>query len=157
MPDPALGPSSPLVPPLYAASVYTLPDLDALDDIYEGRAPGYIYARDAHPNAAGLADRLAKLEGAAWGIVCGSGMASLSAAFLGLLSAGDKVVGVHGGSAAQQCLAAGLLDEFLISLAPVVLGSGTRLFDHLDGQYQFEQTSAIATPNATHLRFKVIG
>jgi cystathionine beta-lyase/cystathionine gamma-synthase len=92
MPDPALGPSSPLVPPLYAASVYTLPDLDALDDIYEGRAPGYIYARDAHPNAARLADRLARLEGAAWGIVCGSGMASLSAAFLGLLSAGDKVV-----------------------------------------------------------------
>ena len=32
-------------------------------------------------------------------------------------AAGDKVVGVHGASAAQQCLAAGLLDEILVSLA----------------------------------------
>jgi dihydrofolate reductase len=71
-------------------------------------------------------------------------------------AAGDKVVGVHGASSAQQCLAAGLLDEFLISLAPVVLGSGTPLFEHLGGQYHLEQTDAIATPNATHLRFRVI-
>jgi cystathionine beta-lyase/cystathionine gamma-synthase len=92
MPDPRFGPSSPLVPPLFAASVYTLPDLDALDDVYEGRSPGYIYARDAHPNAHHLADRLTKLESARWGIVCGSGMASLSAAFLGLVSAGGTVV-----------------------------------------------------------------
>ena len=80
------------MPPLYAASVYTLPDLDALDDVYEGRSPGYIYARDAHPNAHHLAANLAKLESAAWGVVCGSGMASLSAAFLGLVSSGDTVV-----------------------------------------------------------------
>lgn len=86
------GPSSPLVPPLYAASVYTLPDLDALDDIYDGRAPGYIYARDAHPNAHHLADRLTRLEAAVWGVVCGSGMAALSAAVLALVSAGDAVV-----------------------------------------------------------------
>lgn len=92
MPDPRFGPSTPLVPPLYAASVYTLPDLDALDDVYEGRAAGYIYARDAHPNAHHLADQLAKLEAAAWGVVCGSGMASLSAAFLALVSAGDTVL-----------------------------------------------------------------
>jgi dihydrofolate reductase len=71
-------------------------------------------------------------------------------------AAKDKVVGVHGASAAQQCLAAGLLDEILISLAPVVLGSGTRLFEHLGGQVQFERIDVIATPNATHLRFKVI-
>ncbi len=71
-------------------------------------------------------------------------------------AAGDKVVGVHGASVARQCLVAGLLDEFLISLAPVVLGSGTSLFDHLGAQFQLEQTSVIATPNATHLRFSVI-
>ena len=92
MSDLRFGPSAPLVPPLYAASVYTLPDLDALDDVYEGRSPGYIYARDAHPNAHHLAANLARLESAAWGVVCGSGMASLSAAFLGLISAGDTVV-----------------------------------------------------------------
>ncbi|MEO3927692.1 dihydrofolate reductase family protein [Micromonosporaceae bacterium B7E4] len=71
-------------------------------------------------------------------------------------TAGGKVVAVHGASAAQQCLAAGLLDEIGIHLAPVLLGSGTRLFEHLGGQVQLERTGAVATPNATHLRFRVI-
>jgi dihydrofolate reductase len=71
-------------------------------------------------------------------------------------AAGNKVVGVHGGSAAQQCLAEGLLDELVISLAPVLLGSGTRLFDHIGGQYQLERIDLTPTPNATHLRFRVV-
>jgi dihydrofolate reductase len=71
-------------------------------------------------------------------------------------AAAGKVVGVHGASAAQQCIAAGLLDEMLISLAPVLLGSGTRLFDHLGGQVSLERTDVIATRNATHLRFRVL-
>jgi len=32
---PSLGESVPLVPPLYTTSVYTLPDLDALDSILD--------------------------------------------------------------------------------------------------------------------------
>jgi dihydrofolate reductase len=71
-------------------------------------------------------------------------------------AAGDKVVGVHGASAAQQCLAAGLMDEIQISLAPVLLGSGTRLFEHLGGQFQLERTNVINSSNATHLRFRVL-
>ena len=70
--------------------------------------------------------------------------------------AGDKVVAVHGASAAQQCLAAGLMDEILVSLAPVLLGSGTRLFEHLGGQFQLERTMVVDTVNATHLRFRVV-
>src|SRR4051794_40314367 len=57
--QPPLGSSVPLVPPLYQSSVYTLPDLDALDRIMDARAPGFIYARDGHPNARQLADQLA--------------------------------------------------------------------------------------------------
>lgn len=71
-------------------------------------------------------------------------------------AAGDKTVGVHGASAAQQCLAAGLMDEIQLHLAPVLLGSGTRLFEHLGGQFKLERTSVVESPNATHLRFKVI-
>jgi dihydrofolate reductase len=71
-------------------------------------------------------------------------------------AAGDKVVGVHGASVAQQCLAAGLLDEIQIHLAPILLGSGTRLFEHLGGQLQLERAEVIDTSNVTHLRFKVI-
>jgi dihydrofolate reductase len=71
-------------------------------------------------------------------------------------AAGGNVVAVHGASAAQQCLAAGLIDEIQIHLAPVLLGSGTRLFEHLGGQFQLQRTMVVETPNATHLRFRVI-
>jgi cystathionine beta-lyase/cystathionine gamma-synthase len=87
-----LGASAPLVPPLYQTAVYTLPDLDALDRIYEGQAPGYIYARDGHPNAQLLAAELARLEAARWGVICGSGMAALAAALLACLQQGDRVL-----------------------------------------------------------------
>ena len=70
-------------------------------------------------------------------------------------AAGDGVVGVHGASAAQQCLAAGLMDELQVHLAPVLLESGTRLFDNIGRQFQLERTSVVPTENATHLRYKV--
>ena len=59
-----LGRSVPLVPAMFQSSVYTLPDLDALDEIMNAEAAGFIYARDAHPNARRLAQQLAELEGA---------------------------------------------------------------------------------------------
>src|SRR5438552_17843677 len=93
-PKPAnpLGESVPLVPPLYQSSVYTLPDLDALDRIMNAEEPGFIYARDAHPNARRLAERLAVLEGGDWAMVCGSGMAAISAILLAHLQKGDRIV-----------------------------------------------------------------
>jgi cystathionine beta-lyase/cystathionine gamma-synthase len=87
-----LGRSSPLVPPLYQSAVYTLPDLDALDEIMTGDKPGYIYLRDAHPNARLLADQLAAVEGAAWAHVCGSGMGAITAAVLAVVQQGDRLV-----------------------------------------------------------------
>jgi cystathionine beta-lyase/cystathionine gamma-synthase len=91
-PSDQLGCSTPLVTPLYQSSVYTLPDLDALDRIMNAEEPGFIYARDGHPNARHLAAQVAQLEGAAWGLVCGSGMAAISAILLSLLQHGDRIV-----------------------------------------------------------------
>jgi cystathionine beta-lyase/cystathionine gamma-synthase len=87
-----LGVSAPLVPPLYQSSVYTLPDLDALDRISDGEEAGFIYARDAHPNALWLAERLAALESASWAVVCGSGMAAITAGVLALTQQGARLV-----------------------------------------------------------------
>jgi cystathionine beta-lyase/cystathionine gamma-synthase len=87
-----LGASTPLVPPLYQSSVYTLPDLDALDRIMNAEEPGFIYARDAHPNARRLAEQLATMHGAEWSAICGSGMAAISAVILATLQKGDRIV-----------------------------------------------------------------
>src|SRR5579862_8488566 len=92
MDTPSLGHTKPLVPPLYQSSVYTLPDLDALDAIMNDGKPGFIYARDAHPNARYLAERLAELESARWGVICGSGMAAISAIVLANVKQGDRIV-----------------------------------------------------------------
>ena len=93
--NPLLGVSTPAVPPLYQSSVYNLPDLDALDRIMAADDPGFIYARNGHPNAHQLAEQLAVLEGAAWAVVCSSGMAAISALVLALVSQGDRVVASH--------------------------------------------------------------
>jgi cystathionine beta-lyase/cystathionine gamma-synthase len=89
---PSLGSSRPLAPPLYTSSVYSLPDLDTLDRILNREEPGFCYARDDHPNARGLAAKLAALEGGDWGVVCGSGMAAISAIFTATLKQGSRVV-----------------------------------------------------------------
>jgi cystathionine gamma-synthase len=87
-----LGESTPLVPPLYQSSVYTLADLDAVDRVMTGEVAGFIYARDGHPNAQHLAEQIRLLEGASWSLATGSGMAAVTALFLTILKQGDRVV-----------------------------------------------------------------
>jgi dihydrofolate reductase len=72
--------------------------------------------------------------------------------------AGDKDVLVMGGAGiAQECLRAGILDEIQIQLVPVLLGAGTRLFDHLSPNHiELERTRLIESPHVTHLRFRVV-
>jgi dihydrofolate reductase len=48
-------------------------------------------------------------------------------------AADGKYVNVLGANVAKQCLQAGLLDEILVLVAPVLLGDGTRLFDYAGG------------------------
>jgi dihydrofolate reductase len=70
-------------------------------------------------------------------------------------AAGDKDVSIGGGAdAVNQYLAAGLLDELRISIVPVVLGGGARLFDNLgDAPPSLEQVDAIEAPGVTHIRY----
>jgi dihydrofolate reductase len=46
------------------------------------------------------------------------------------------------------------LDEILVSIVPVILGSGARLFDNLgDPKPKLEQVEAIEAPGVTHIRY----
>ncbi len=86
--------STPVVTPLMPSVVYASETPDQLDAQYEGRAMGYTYAREGHPNADVLARRIDAMEGAPVpGLVLGSGMAAVTAVLLGLCKAGDHVVG----------------------------------------------------------------
>lgn len=61
-----------------------------------------------------------------------------------------------GGSVVNQYLAAGLVDEIDISIAPVILGRGVRLFDGLTrGALELEQVRAIDAPGVTHIKYQI--
>jgi dihydrofolate reductase len=70
-------------------------------------------------------------------------------------AAGGKDVSLAGGAkAAQQYLAAGLVDEMLISLVPTLLGSGERLFESIgDDLHGLQLVKTVAAPQVTHLKF----
>ena len=69
-------------------------------------------------------------------------------------AAGGKDIALAGGAkAARQYLAAGLVDEMEISLAPMLLGSGERLFDGVDDLHRLELVRTVAAPKVTHLKF----
>ena len=71
-------------------------------------------------------------------------------------AAGDKDVDVTSANIAQQCLKAGLLDEIHIDLAPVLLGTGIRLFDHLGPDpISLEIVRVVEGKGVTHLQYKV--
>jgi dihydrofolate reductase len=71
-------------------------------------------------------------------------------------AAGGLDVRIGGGaSTVQQYLRAGLVDELHIAIAPVLLGSGERLFDNLDGLDGldgYEVAEHVPTATVTHAR-----
>lgn len=72
-------------------------------------------------------------------------------------AAGDRDVRIAGGAETiQQYLDAGLIDEFSVTVSPVLFGTGLRLFDRLDvSKVALEQVRAEPSPRVTHLTYAV--
>lgn len=72
---------------------------------------------------------------------------------LAMDAANGKDVRIGGGVATiRQYLRAGVIDEMHLALAPVLLGSGERLFADLDLPWLgYRCTEQVATPKATHI------
>ena len=72
-------------------------------------------------------------------------------------AAGGRDVAIAGGaSAVQQYLRAGLVDTMQVHVAPMLLGSGTRLLDRLgDSPPGLELDRVIASAAVTHLRYRL--
>ena len=67
-----------------------------------------------------------------------------------------KDVKLGGASPGKAALAAGLLDEILVHVAPYLLGGGVRLFDALPDGVRLEKLSVDDGPLATHIRYRVL-
>jgi dihydrofolate reductase len=62
---------------------------------------------------------------------------------------------VHGASTTRQLLAAGLVDELRLHVAPLLLGDGRRLFERGLDDLPLEMIETIATPQVVHIRYRV--
>jgi dihydrofolate reductase len=72
-------------------------------------------------------------------------------------ASGDKDVFVMGGAdVIRQALRAGHVEELTISIAPVVLGGGKRLFEGFDETVRLEHHSLLQSPFATHITYRVV-
>jgi dihydrofolate reductase len=72
-------------------------------------------------------------------------------------AAGEGDVAIGGGaSTIQQYLAAGLLDELQVHVAPLLLGGGVRLFADAGPSVDVELTRVVESPRVAHLRFRVV-
>jgi dihydrofolate reductase len=73
-------------------------------------------------------------------------------------AAGNKNIQVIGGAdTAQQCLKAGLVDELVIGIMPILLGEGLRFFEHINAdEIQLIKIRVLETPDRSDLVFRVI-
>jgi dihydrofolate reductase len=72
-------------------------------------------------------------------------------------AAGDGCVNVLGAELARQCFDLGEVDEVLTIIAPVLLGGGTRLFEHPQGRpVQLERLHVDVLPHVTNIWHRVV-
>jgi dihydrofolate reductase len=71
-------------------------------------------------------------------------------------AAGNRDVKIMGGAnTINQYLAAGLIDELWVHIVPVTIGSGSRLFEGVQG-LNLEPIEVSGTSVVTHIRYKVL-
>jgi dihydrofolate reductase len=69
-------------------------------------------------------------------------------------AAGGNGVDIAGGaSTVRQALAAGVIDELTLDIAPVLLGLGERIFDGVES-FGFEPAEVLHSPLTTHIRYR---
>ncbi len=72
-------------------------------------------------------------------------------------AADGKDVFIGGGAdIINQCLAAGVVDELELHVVPILLGSGSRLFEGIGPDLKLEQLRAVEAPGVTHLKYRVV-
>ena len=71
--------------------------------------------------------------------------------------AGEKNVGLNGGTIARQALEAGLVDEVHVDLVPFLLGAGTPFFGAIaTAPVELVQESVVPSVGVTHVTYSVV-
>jgi len=87
--------NKPMVTPIVNAVNYEYSSFEVLRQITDGEIDGYTYHRDDNPTVRAVEKKIAALEEAEDCIICTSGMAACTMAYLTYLSAGDHLILFH--------------------------------------------------------------
>jgi len=118
---------------------------DGYDGIYGGQWKGPVFVLTHRPPDANSHPAITFISG---------GLSNAVATAVN--AAAGKAVIVFGANLAAQCLRAGLLDEIVVHLGPVLLGDGVSLFRATDfGPFALERTLVATSGQVTDLRFTV--
>lgn len=72
-------------------------------------------------------------------------------------AAGERDVFIGGGAEViNQYLAAGLVDELELHIAPILLGGGARLFAGVGPDLTLEELRVVEAPGVAHLKYRVV-
>ncbi|MDR1623119.1 MAG: PLP-dependent transferase [Synergistaceae bacterium] len=93
------------LPPIYQNSAFGHKSAEALERVFENKAPGFAYTRIGNPTVDAFERRMAFVEGGMSATACASGMAAISMTLLGILQSGDEVI-------SSSALFGGTLDLF---------------------------------------------
>lgn len=116
-----------------------------LDGIYGGSWRGPVYVMTRRPAPEHADPSITFLSGA-----ISDGVTAARKA------ADGRDIVVFGANTARQCLEAGLLDEILVHLAPVLLGDGVRLVSGLALGVGLERIEVTETDQLTDIRFRIV-
>jgi methionine-gamma-lyase len=81
------------ITPIYQTSTFSFQSADHGAQCFSGESDGYIYTRLGNPTINDLEKTLADLENGFGGIATSSGMAAVNTVYLGILKAGDHMIG----------------------------------------------------------------
>lgn len=78
--------------PIHTSVAYCYKSAEEIAAVFQGREPGYSYARQGNPTVAALEQKITRMEGGLASICFATGMAAITTTMLSLLRSGDHVV-----------------------------------------------------------------
>jgi len=87
--------------PIYQSSAFEQETAEKLENIFNGREPGFVYTRINNPTIEAFEKRISFLEGGVGAVACSSGMAAVTLALLNITKSGEEIVsgsGIFGGT-----------------------------------------------------------
>ena len=122
--------NKPMVTPIVNAVNYEYSSFEVLRQITDGEIDGYTYHRDDNPTVRAVEKKIAALEEAEDCIICTSGMAACTMAYLTYLSAGDHLIIFHDVYGAHYKVSL-ILERLGIDITWLDARKGHKIAEHL--------------------------